>query len=96
MAAGVDDGSEYTPDGQWIYFNSTRTGRMQIWKMKPDGSEQTLLRREVVSCNPDAGERLGRVRMREMLRPIRRGLLPRSEEEVRQRAVRGERDEAFA
>ena len=37
---GVDDGSEYSPDGQWIYFNSTRTGRMQIWRMKPDGSEQ--------------------------------------------------------
>ena len=37
---GVDDGSELTPDGQWIYFNSTRTGRMQIWRMKPDGSDQ--------------------------------------------------------
>ena len=33
-------GPEYTPDGQYIYFNSTRTGRMQIWRMKPDGSEQ--------------------------------------------------------
>jgi TolB protein len=36
----VDDGSEYTPDGKWIYFNSARTGRMQIWRMKPDGSGQ--------------------------------------------------------
>lgn len=34
----LDDGSEYTPDGKWIYFNSTRTGTMQIWRMKPDGS----------------------------------------------------------
>lgn len=34
----LDDGSEYTPDGRWIYFNSTRTGRMQIWRMRPDGS----------------------------------------------------------
>ena len=31
----------HTPDGQWIYFNSTRTGLMQIWKMRPDGTEQT-------------------------------------------------------
>jgi Tol biopolymer transport system component len=36
---GLDDGPEYSPDGQWIYFNSDRTGRMQIWRMKPDGSE---------------------------------------------------------
>ena len=39
-AEALDDGSEYTPDGQYIYFNSTRSGTMQIWRMKPDGSEQ--------------------------------------------------------
>ena len=38
-AKGVDDGPEYTPDGRWIYFNSSRTGRMQIWRMRPDGTE---------------------------------------------------------
>lgn len=42
-APGLDDGSEYSPDGQYIYFNSTRTGTMQIWRMKPDGSEQQQL-----------------------------------------------------
>jgi Tol biopolymer transport system component/regulation of enolase protein 1 (concanavalin A-like superfamily) len=40
---GLDDGSEYSPDGQYIYFNSTRTGLMQVWRMKPDGSEQEQL-----------------------------------------------------
>ncbi len=25
---------------QYIYFNSNRTGTMQIWRMKPDGSAQ--------------------------------------------------------
>ena len=35
---GVDDGSELTPDGQWMYFNSNRSGHMQIWRMKPDGA----------------------------------------------------------
>lgn len=36
--AGLDDGPEYSPDGNYIYFNSFRTGRMQIWRMRPDGS----------------------------------------------------------
>ena len=36
---GLDDGPEYSPDGKWIYFNSDRTGLMQIWRMKPDGTE---------------------------------------------------------
>ena len=37
---GLDDGPEYAPDGKSIYFNSVRGGSMQIWRMKPDGSEQ--------------------------------------------------------
>ena len=40
MAKGLDDGPDYTPDGQWIYFNSDRTGAMRIWRMRPDGSDQ--------------------------------------------------------
>jgi Tol biopolymer transport system component len=36
-APGLDDGPEYTPDGAEIYFNSVRSGRMQIWRMRPDG-----------------------------------------------------------
>ena len=40
---GLDDGPEYTPDGAWIYFNSTRSGRMQIWRMRPDGSAQAQI-----------------------------------------------------
>jgi hypothetical protein len=39
-APGLDDGPEYSPDGQWIYFNSERTGHMQIWRMHPDGTQQ--------------------------------------------------------
>jgi TolB protein len=39
-APGLDDGPEYSPDGAYIYFNSERTGQMQIWRMKPDGSDQ--------------------------------------------------------
>jgi TolB protein len=39
-AKGLDDGPEYSPDGKYIYFNSERTGHMQIWRMKSDGSDQ--------------------------------------------------------
>jgi TolB protein len=37
---GLDDGPEVSPDGQWIYFNSVRSGQMQIWRMTPDGRDQ--------------------------------------------------------
>ena len=39
-APGLDDGPEFTPDGAYIYFNSSRSGRMQIWRMRPDGTAQ--------------------------------------------------------
>lgn len=37
---GLDDGPEVSPDGQWIYFNSVRSGQMQIWRMSLDGKNQ--------------------------------------------------------
>ena len=40
---GLDDGPEYSPDGKYIWFNSVRTGLMQVWRMKADGSEQTQM-----------------------------------------------------
>jgi TolB protein len=40
---GLDDGSEYSPDGRYIYFNSDRTGAMQIWRMNADGSNPVQL-----------------------------------------------------
>ncbi|SMP57943.1 Predicted dehydrogenase [Fibrobacter sp. UWB10] len=42
-AFGLNDGPEYDCDGEYIWFNSVRTGRMQAWRMKADGSEQTLM-----------------------------------------------------
>ncbi|HXJ94724.1 MAG TPA: hypothetical protein VMT20_17910 [Terriglobia bacterium] len=39
-ADGLDDGPDFSPDGKYIYFNSVRTGSMQIWRMRPDGTEQ--------------------------------------------------------
>ena len=40
---GLDDGPEYSPDGKYIYFNSIRSGKMQIWRMNKDGNEQIQL-----------------------------------------------------
>ncbi|SCD37669.1 WD40-like Beta Propeller Repeat [Streptomyces sp. DvalAA-14] len=41
------DGPEFTPDGEWIYFNSehgaTVPGHAQIFRMRPDGSGLTRL-----------------------------------------------------
>lgn len=37
---GLDDGPEYSPDGKYIWFNSVRTGSMQLWRMRADGSSQ--------------------------------------------------------
>jgi Tol biopolymer transport system component len=40
---GLDDGPEFSPDGQHIWFNSVRSGLMQIWRMNIDGSDQTQI-----------------------------------------------------
>ena len=42
-ATGLNDGPEYSSDGKTIWFNSVRTGLMQVWKMNADGSEQTQM-----------------------------------------------------
>lgn len=42
---GYNDGpeSEYSPDGKHIWFNSTRSGLMQVWRMNRDGSGLTQM-----------------------------------------------------
>jgi Tol biopolymer transport system component len=38
------DGCEYSPDGKYIYYNGSKDGgTMQLWRMKPDGSEKEQL-----------------------------------------------------
>ncbi|WMJ86009.1 TolB family protein [Anaerocolumna sp. MB42-C2] len=37
---GLNDGPEYSPCGNYIWFNSVRTGLMQVWRMNNDGSGQ--------------------------------------------------------
>jgi TolB protein len=50
LLASKSDVAEYSSDGQWIYFQSDRTGHMQIWRMHPDGSAQEQL---LVSATSD-------------------------------------------
>lgn len=40
---GYNDGPEYSPDGKHIWFNSTRSGLMQVWRMNSDGSGLTQM-----------------------------------------------------
>lgn len=38
------DGPEYSPDGQWLYFNTeTFSGHAQIARMRPDGADMVRL-----------------------------------------------------
>jgi TolB protein len=47
---GLDDGPEYSPSGEHIWFNSTRTGLMQVWRMETDGSNPVQMVKEDANC----------------------------------------------
>ncbi|WP_019954569.1 TolB family protein [Yoonia vestfoldensis] len=32
------DGPDYTPDGAWIWFNAERDGAVDLWRIRPDGT----------------------------------------------------------
>jgi TolB protein len=38
MSPSFEDGPDYSPDGKWIYVNSTRTGGYDIWRFPSDGA----------------------------------------------------------
>lgn len=40
---GYNDGPEYSPDNRYIWYNSTRNGLMQIFRMNRDGSDVTQI-----------------------------------------------------
>ncbi|TVR72635.1 MAG: transporter [Marinilabiliales bacterium] len=41
--ASHEDGPDYSPCGKYIWFNSDRSGVMQIWRMERDGSNPTQM-----------------------------------------------------
>ncbi|MGZ9809346.1 TolB family protein [Pseudoroseicyclus sp. H15] len=47
------DGPDYTPDGAFIWFNSDRGGSMDLWRVRPDGTDlQQMTRDERVNWFP--------------------------------------------
>jgi Tol biopolymer transport system component len=40
------DGPDYTPDGKWIWFNGERAGSVQLWRVRPDGSDLEQMTRD--------------------------------------------------
>lgn len=47
---GLDDGPEYSRDGKHIWFNSVRSGLMQIWRMNADGTQPVQMTHEDAQC----------------------------------------------
>ena len=43
LLAANGDSAEFSPDGQWVYFQSEQTGHMQLFRMHPDGTAQEQL-----------------------------------------------------
>ncbi len=41
LTSGFDhtDGPDYSPDGQWIWFNGARDGSMDLWRMRINGKD---------------------------------------------------------
>jgi Tol biopolymer transport system component len=43
----LNDGPDFSRDGKYVYFDSTRSGSTQIWRMQPDGSNPEQLTDDV-------------------------------------------------
>jgi Tol biopolymer transport system component/DNA-binding winged helix-turn-helix (wHTH) protein len=43
---GEDIVPSFSHDGRWIYFCSSRSGRLQIWRMAPDGSNAVQMTKD--------------------------------------------------
>ena len=41
LSPGFDhaDGPDATPDGQWVWFNGEKDGRVDLWRVRPDGTD---------------------------------------------------------
>ena len=102
---GADDapaGNELSNRGQedHIAFRQARDFRGQpvrnpdggARKRGPEGAQQPALAREIVRSDPDGDQRLGGVRVREVVGPIRGRSVPGTEKDVAERIVVGDVD----
>ncbi|SFR46367.1 WD40-like Beta Propeller Repeat [Yoonia tamlensis] len=37
------DGPDYSPDGAWIWFNGERDGQVDLWRIRPNGTDLTQM-----------------------------------------------------
>jgi dipeptidyl aminopeptidase/acylaminoacyl peptidase len=51
MHPAHDDGTDYSRDGAWIYFNSERGGGNDIWRMPADGAGPNDVRAERITSD---------------------------------------------
>jgi Tol biopolymer transport system component/serine/threonine protein kinase len=54
---GIDRVPRWSPDGQWIAAFSDRTGQLQVWVIRPDGSDSrqvTTIASSVAAWSPDS------------------------------------------
>src|SRR6202042_126449 len=43
-----DDGPDYSPDGKWIYINSDRSGKEEVWRFPAEGAGENDAKAEMV------------------------------------------------
>ncbi len=43
---GHHDGPDFSRDGTWIWFNSDTSGSMQLWRIRPDGTDRQQMTAE--------------------------------------------------
>jgi dipeptidyl aminopeptidase/acylaminoacyl peptidase len=59
--SAADTGGRWSPDGEWIWFTSTRSGSSQVWKLPFDGGEASQATNLAVDASnvvvsPDGGK----------------------------------------
>ncbi|MEE8118512.1 MAG: hypothetical protein V3T39_03035 [Gammaproteobacteria bacterium] len=53
LCQGENGNPEFTPDGEWILFTSTRDGNSEVYRMRVGGSEQqNLSRNDATELHP--------------------------------------------
>ena len=48
LTPGFDhcDGPDFSADGDWVWFNGERDGSVDLWRVRPDGSDLSRMTRE--------------------------------------------------
>jgi Tol biopolymer transport system component len=75
----IDRLPRWSPDGKWLAFFTTRSGLLHIWKVRPDGSDLQIVRKEpaaYVVWSPDGSHLATGVGSRDGVNARSPGLVP--------------------